>query len=95
MLKALSAARRVLDASAAAGRPSPPSAARAAQLAADTAALYRLLPALRARGGCVSLLVFCFLRWGGGVWAWGVGVGVEGGSWGGVGCLSVCSCGAG
>ncbi|GAB0497260.1 hypothetical protein MMPV_008584 [Pyropia vietnamensis] len=44
MLKALSAARRVLDASAAAGKPPPPSPDRAAQLVADTAVLYRLLP---------------------------------------------------
>lgn len=57
MFKALSAARRALDASAAAGAPPPPSASRAAQLAADTAALFRLLPR-RARAGCVFLLLF-------------------------------------
>ncbi|OSX81494.1 hypothetical protein BU14_0014s0044 [Porphyra umbilicalis] len=44
MLKAFSAARRLLDASAAAGRAPSPSAGRAAQLRADTAALFRLLP---------------------------------------------------
>lgn len=76
MLKVFSAARRVLDASAAAGAAPPPSVGRAAQLAADTAALYRLLPQA-ARAGCV-LFLFLLLRgavwWGGGEgWGWGWG----------------------
>jgi len=61
MLKAFSAARRLLDASAAAGRAPSPSAGRAAQLRADTAALFRLLP--RRPGGRYGS------NWGGG-WGW-------------------------